>query len=500
VSVNPTPPEVRHPDDDDALGLGRLRDLVGFALGAPLRHRRLAAAAFVAVAALVVAAVLAIPHRYRVRASVLAQRTAMVGTLANPTLNRDWDASTRAAREVVVRREHLVALARDLNLRERYLAGRAPAVRARDWIVERLTGHPRDPDVLFEDLVDTLEDRLWIAASPQGEVTITFEWTDPVVAREVVQAALQTFLDERYATEIEAVGETIAVLKAHDARVQRSIDETLVEVESKQKALGIRPVPSLPRARSVAPDEDVAKLQAKLAARRRALADLESFREQRVAELQAQLTRERTIYAEAHPTLVATRHAVELLSQPSPQVTALRAETGELERQLQALGFATDEASLLQPGAETQLTEVRLRLLLTDDPRLAFERRRLEDLLRQRSNLVDRLDAAMLELDSAKAGFKYRYGVVAPARLPKRAAKPYGLLAVVGALLGGLSMALLAAVAADLHAGRVLARWQVESTLGLPVLGELGLTPPPAGGAPPPGAAARARGLSGRSG
>jgi hypothetical protein len=470
--VEPTPPDMRHPDDD-ALGLAPLREYLVFALRAPLRHRVLALVAFVAVAALVVAVVLVIPHRYQARASVLALRTSVAGTLANPTLNRDWDAATRAARQVVVRREHLAALAKDVHLLERYLAGRAPAVRARDWLVERVTRRPRDRVRLFEDLVDTVADRLWITASPEGEVVITFEWTDREVARDVVQAAVQTFLDERYAAEIEAVGETVTILKGHDARAQRAIEETLAAVEAKQKALGIRPLPPLPRARPPAPDEDVAKLQARLATRRRALADLESFRDQRVAELQVQLTRERAVYAEAHPTLIATRNALQLLSQPSPQVTALRAETTELERQLTALGGATDDATILKTGAETALAEARLRLLFTDDPRLAFERRRLEDLLRQRSNLVDRLDAATLEMETARAAFKYRYGVVAPPLVPKRPARPYGLLAVVGALLGGVSMALFASVAADLRAGRVIERWQLERALRLPVLGEV---------------------------
>lgn len=469
--MEPTTPDVRHAEDE-GLGMGPLREYALLALRAPLRHPRLSLLTFLTVASLVVVAVLVVPHRYRVRASVLAQRTSMMGVLANPTLNREPDASTRAAREVVVRREHLATLARNLHLRERYLDGRAPAVRLRDWIVERVTRRPRDPARLFEDLVDAVEDRLWISASPEGAVTITFEWTDPEVARDVVQAALQTFLDERYATEIEAVGETVAILKAHDARVQRSIEQTLAAVEAKQQELGIRRV-AVPSGRSSSSDEGVARLQARLAARRRALADLESFRDQRVAELEAQLARERAIYTEAHPAVVATRSAVQLLAQPSPQVIALRAETAELERQLTALGVATDAASLLPDGADAQLTEMRLRLLLTDDPRLAFERSQLEDLLRQRSRLVDRLDGALLEMDSAKAAFKYRYGVVAPPRIPRKPAKPYALLAVAGALLGGISMALFASVAADLHAGRVLERWQLEHGLGLAVVGEV---------------------------
>jgi uncharacterized protein involved in exopolysaccharide biosynthesis len=467
----PDPPG--HAEDPDGLGLAALRDYLGFVLRAPRRHKALALGSFLAIVALAVAVARVIPHRYQVEASILAQRSPIMATLSNPGMNREWDAPARAAREVVIRRAHLVALAKDTRLMERYLANRAPAVRARDWLVERLTGQARDPARLFDDLVAALAERLWVTVSAEGAVTITFVWSDRELACEIVAAAMQTFLDERYASEIKAVGEAIAILQSHDAKVEREVAATLERVEERERALGIRslrPVSGVQRARGPGPEEEVARLDALLAARRRALSDLEGLRQQRLADLQAQLAREQAIYAASHPTLISTRQAVESLSQPSPQIMALRAEAQELERQLALHGRPVTASG---PILESDPTGVRLRLLGTDDPRLEFERRRLEDLLRQHSNLLDRIDSAQVEMDTAQAAFKYRYSTIAPPLLPRRPIRPYGLLAVVGGVLGGLSMAFFASTAVDLGGGRILERWQLERSLGLPVLGDV---------------------------
>jgi len=458
-------------EDPDALGFGSLRDQLAFVLGSPRRHKLLALTSFVSVAALAAVVVWAMPHSYEVQASILAQRNPVMGTLTNPGMNREWDAPARAAREVVIRRENLIALSRNVHLLERYLATRAPAIRARDWVVERVTRRPPDEARLLEDLLDTLAEKLWVVASPEGLVTIGLVWSDRELAYQIVQAAVQTFLDERHASEIKAVGETIAILQVHDATVQRDVAQTVDRVDAQERALGIRSLPPvrLPRPSAAVPDEEATRLETRLAARRRALSDLEAFRQQRLADLQAQLVREQTVYAPSHPTLMSTLQAVESFSKPSPQMLALRAEADELERQLAARGGA---AAGLATAPELA-ADATLRLHEGADPRLEPERRRLDDLLRQHANLLERIEAARVEMDTAQAAFKYRYSVVAPPLLPQKAVRPYELLAIVGGLLGGLAMAFFASAAADLRSGRVLEPWQLERTLLLPVIGEL---------------------------
>src|SRR5207253_56188 len=61
-------------------------------------------------------------------------------------------------------------------------------------------------------------------------------------------------------------------------------------------------------------------------------------------------------------------------------------------------------------------------------------------------DLMGRLDAARIELDTARAAFKYRYGVVRPAQIPKNADKPKAAVLLGGGFVAGLLLGLLAAI------------------------------------------------------
>jgi uncharacterized protein involved in exopolysaccharide biosynthesis len=341
--------------------------------------------------------------------------------------------------------------------------------------VRLLSGKERDPDQLLEGLVDSLEDRLWVTVGQEGAVTFTFTWSNPQIAFDIVQAAMDSFLEERYTTEIKAVGETIAILEEHDAQVQREIASTIVQAEQKEQALRIRTPArraSPVRAR-VAQDEELGRIESRLASRRRTLSDLESFRQQRLAELQAQLLQQQGIYAPQHPALATTRQAIESLSAPSQQIVQLRGEVQELEQEaLKRGGSRAADAGADALAMQGELAEARLRLEV-EDPRLEYERRQLALLVRQHSNLIDRIDSARVEMDAARAAFKYRYSVLTPPQLPKKPIKPSAAMILVGGLLGGIAVGIFAATVADLRTGRVLEAWQVERGIGLPVIGEI---------------------------
>lgn len=459
--------------DADPFGWGHLADLIGFALRAPRRHRVLAACAFGAVLLLALGALALVPFRYQVQATVLAQRTPLMGSLSNPGMNRDWDVPTRAAREVIIRHSTLVAVCERTHFVERYLATRGRAARLRDWLRHAVTRKDRTREQILEDLVDTLAARLWVTSGAEGTVTITFEWTNRDIAFDVVEAAVQAFMEDRYTSEINAVGETIGVLESHDERLRRDIKDTVVQVEEKQRALRIRTgasraTPSQARGPQL---EDAARIRGVLAARRRAVSDLETFREQRLAEMQTQLAQQEAVYAPAHPVLVSTRQAIEALSNPSPNVVALRGEIEQLERDLARLGVTEDPAAAAA-SLQADMAAARQRLLESDDPRLEIERRRLEDLLHQHSSLMQRIDAARVEMDTARAAFKHRYTLVTPPQMPKGPIRPYVLIYVAVGLVGGVVAAVLVSALRDLWGGRVLERWQVERALEIPVVGE----------------------------
>jgi uncharacterized protein involved in exopolysaccharide biosynthesis len=88
-------------------------------------------------------------------------------------------------------------------------------------------------------------------------------------------------------------------------------------------------------------------------------------------------------------------------------------------------------------------------------------------------DLLMRIDAARIELDTARAAFKYRYSVVSPALTPRKPISPNVMLIILGGLIGAIVCAFIASTLLDLRGGRLIEAWQVEAQLGIPVLAEL---------------------------
>jgi hypothetical protein len=307
----------------------------------------------------------------------------------------------------------------------------------------------------------------------EGTVTINFNWSSPDLTYDYVEAALQSFLEARHAAEVTSVGETIAILEAHDARVQKEAAALAAQLEEKQSALRGRITP--PRRTAIIttpaaaePDDDLRRLESSFATKQRALADLEEFRRRRLDDMQARLTEQLHVYAPEHPLVLETRRTIESMTAPSPQLEQLRAEVKELEGELKRRNPGRPVPTVVSAPSHDMPD---LRLL--DDPRLDYERSQLAALVRQHANLLERIDAARVEIDTAQAAFKYRYSVISPPQRPKGPIKPYGLIILVAGLLGGVVMAFFATTVADLRGGRVLERWQIERSLGLTILARI---------------------------
>lgn len=436
-----------------------------FVLRAARRHRNLALASFAGVVSLAGLALAAIPKRWEVQATILAQRNPL-----NVGLYRDWDAPTRAARETVLRRDNLVSLVKQTHFTDRYLATRAPAVKARDSVFRLLRGRDRNGDELLEGIVDGLEERLWVLVGTEGTITIGFRWSDRDLTFDVVEAALQNFLEARHAAEVSSIAESISIFEEHSARLQGQISEKTREVEEMERESRARGGRRLAVRGRVPRDEELGRIEARLAGRRRALEDLEEYRRRRIAELQATLAQQETMYAERHPVLVASRKSIEALEAGSPQAEAIRVEITDLEKEIARRGVrprdpsAPAQSPLPDPSIDSGLDQ--------EATRLEYERHKLWLLVRQHSGLLDRIDSSRVELNTAQAGFKYRYSVVTPPQLPKAPVSPRTPRVLAVAVVGGVFFALFAAAAADLRRGVVLERWQIEGRLDPPVLAE----------------------------
>lgn len=474
------PPQEESPDLFD---YPLLRDYFLFLLTGPLRHKLLALLSFFWVVGLALAAVKVLPKTFHVETRILALRNQVISTLSNPGRSMPWDydAPTQAARETVLRRDNLESLVRQTDLLNSWRQSRAPIVRLRDWLLRLVWSKEPTTAEITDVLVDTLSSRLSVRVS-EGTVTIAIDWPDATAAFRLIQSAQQNFLEARHASEISTIAEAISILEGRAAQVQKEINAAMEPIEREQRAASRgRKVPAparppAPRPERRQEDLEVARLRTLLGAKRRAIADLEDFRQRRLTDLQAQLLQQRAIYADQHPMIVNFQLNIAALSRPSPQIEELQADERELARDIVRRGGQEQETTLdqLQPlVTRDAVVDARAPRTQREDPSIEHARGQLRLLFSKYSTLLDRTESARVEMETARAAFKYRYSVISPPQFPKGPDRPNKQMIMVAGLIGGLVLAFLACTGLDLRRALVIERWQLERRLELPVLAEI---------------------------
>ena len=462
----------------ELIDLKKLRDYAFFVLHSVRRHPYVALGTFAGVVLLALVLLAVFPRYYHVEAELLAQRNLMMPALGNPgrVVPADADAPTRAAPETVRRRDNLVSLVRQTNLLERWEQTKAPVIRLRDWVVKLVS--PITEEEKQEELIEMLEKRLYVFAG-EGTVTIAIDWPDAQLAFQLVETAQQNFLDARHAAEVSSIAEAISILERHAAEVQQSIDAAMEELKRVEPAhlrtASSAPRPAKPKDANAEPSE-VSQLKALLDGKRRAIHDLEAFRTRRLTELKEDLDKQKQVYADAHPTVVRLKESINAMTADSPQLAELRREEHELAAEYAQAGG--EKAPQRENDARTvpQISEARRALSAGVDAsaeQYAYAKARLRFAMNNYDSLIDRLDAARIELDTARAAFKYRYSTIRPAELPKHVAKPKVPVVIAAGIFAALVLAALVSALVDLKSKKLVERWQVERMLGLGVLGEL---------------------------
>lgn len=483
-------PQLPPADEGDLFDWGALRRWGGFVLRSVTRHK--IAALLVVLGMLVLTAVLArwAPRKYQSEARLLANRNQMMALLGNPHRNMptDQDTPTRAATETVMARDNLESMIQQTQLLEHWEATRNPLLRFKDQLFRLLTGPLTDEEKL-EIMVSTLEKRFNVFAHEQT-VVIRIDWPDPQMARQLVETAQQNFLEARHVQEVSAISEAISILEMHAAETQTGIEEAIKQVqavadERKKGAKGLSPAP---RARGPAvtgsetPAQELAQLKFLIRTKRRSLGDLEEFRSRRLTELNAQLAEQRVIYSTNHPTVVDTEQRIAALQKESPQVLQLKRDEEALVQEYKSRGgrdvvnlsdMGGSPRAAISSGADLDAALSSLMPALEDDPAMLVARDQLRMATARYQDLLMRIDAARIELDTARAAFKYRYSVVSPALTPRKPISPNVMMILLGGVMGAIACAFLASTLLDLKGGRLIEPWQVEAQLGVPVLAEL---------------------------
>jgi uncharacterized protein involved in exopolysaccharide biosynthesis len=471
-------------DSADLFDYALIRDYLAYAAGAVRRRKWLVAAVLAGCIGLAVAALAVLPKTWKVEAGILAQRNAVIAALGNPgrSMPSEADAPTRAASETILSRDNLVALVKQTALVDRWDASRAPLLRLKDFVVRAVGKAPTEEDKL-DMLVAVLEKKLTVTTG-EGTVTIALEWPDGQMCYQLVEAAQQNFLEARHVSEISTIAEAISILEGHAAAVRDVIQQEMEELQQLREARSEtkpRAAPAPIRiARAPQVDQDLLQLRLMLAAKRKAIGDLEDFRHRRLAELQAELAKERAVYADQHPVVLNLKDSIDALAIESPQLAALRKEEQSLRNELLRRGVKNPDAD---GGREAPLPRENEPIVARKlppaptqgdaDPVIAYAQSRIQFDSQKYNNLLDRIDSARIELDTARAAFKYRYSVIRPPQVPRKPIKPNAALVIGAGIAFGLALGILAAILAELRAGRLVEKWQAERILGLPIVSDM---------------------------
>jgi uncharacterized protein involved in exopolysaccharide biosynthesis len=506
--------EAAEDGESGGLDFEQVREIAGFVLRAVRRHPKLAVLTFAVVAALGVTVSLTMPRTYNSRVKLLGQRGTAMRILTSPIPGMEQvDNPTRNVTSMIMRRDNLVALAKDAKLAERFDETRSAPLRLKDYVMAKLNGPPSEDDKL-QAMVFTLENRLDVLTDePTSTVIISVDWANPRVAYDLVTLVQKNFLEARYDSDVAVVNDSIAVLEDHGkselARVDAELEEyqrLVAEKVAAEKAMKANTaiaaapptrvyvgVPRAPTSSSAAaaaqptPDPDLAK---SLEQTRLRIKSLEEAQQRTSDGLKAQLLQAQLTLTPMHPTVIALQQQLEAISQPSPELAQLRAEERSLMSQIAPLraapvASAPPPAQMLLPirtaaggeAVDAGPAQPPLPLLpapsLDRDGQLQLAESKLGSAIRAYEDTMGRIDAVKVELDITRAAYKHKYTVVTPAEIPAKPKKSTAQQIGIGAVVGGLALAVLLAAAVDFLKGSILESWQVRRRLKIEVLGEL---------------------------
>ena len=482
-------------DSEEGLDFQYLKDLAQFLGKAPLRHRPTALVTFLVIAGLAFAAAAFLPRAYQVDVTILTQDNDALATLVNPNRPRTGDdGPTRAAEELIRRHDSVVAVVKDTNLLDVREARRAPILRLKD----KLFGGAKVSETeKLEQLVALFEKNLTVTSNGTT-IHLQLDWDDPELALLLINKTVDNFLEGRNAADVAVVAETITILEAEAKKAGDDVDAAMTEVLHLEHELHsatappIVPAPTATTTQTAAikptgvptpmptPQPKKPNLAALLAEKRRQIRELDEPRQRKIAEIKAQIADLKLTYAPAHPSVIAAEKKLADAQVEPPELTKLKQEEQALLDGSDDTPSEYDESAppttyVPKPNVPkpTPTIDVKPTPTKEDPPELVQAKGKVATAATKYNELLDRVDAARIELLTAQAAFKYRYSISQPAQMPKRPKKPNVLLLVVGGLFGGAILAILAAAARDLLSGRFIEAWQVKRRLKLPVLAQV---------------------------
>lgn len=427
-----------------------------------------------------VAAAVLLPRTYAAESRVLAQRNYVMPALAHPTraVPTGSEAPTQSAAEFVLNRGALEGIVRRTSLLDRWERERPAVMRLKDRVVQTFSEPISDEDKL-DAIIDLLAKRITVSVN-NDVITIKATWSNPRTTVDIVTGAVDAFLAARQKADVQTIADTYALLERTAAAGRMKVEAQLADVGRVERAVAAAPRPPRPLAPPVrtaagSPAEGGSQgrdqwqeLGSQIVDARQNIAEAEARRQAQVRELETQLAQSRAVQTDRHPDVIALERALVRLQEEPAELRAARAGEAQLLEQYLAAGGRLGPLS--RPGqdpavaaadperaANQPLVWLERAAREEEDDALAYSRSILKNSVDTYQDILIRLANVQIELETAKAAFGYRYSVIDPARLPKKATAPNRALIVVGALLAGLFAGLLRALFNELGAQELLA-------------------------------------------
>lgn len=397
------------------------------------------------------------PRTYSTATRVLVRKNYIMPALASPkrSVPSAADNLTQSAAELVRDRQSLLALIADHDLLARWEQERPWVLRTKDRLMARLFGELSESD-RTEALVDVLSKRISITVEDEV-IRFWAQWTDPRTVVDVVDGSVDAFLEARRKVDVQSIIDTQTILEESAAKAREVVEQHLATVDLTQQARSVRRTSAPAAVTRVAAPVDL--LREDRAAVVAALANanaLQTARTTQVRELEARLAEGRARETERHPDVIAMQRQLTQLRETPQAVRVAYADAQRLSAAYVAKGgrmddlFAQTPATSVAPAPQT----VTISESTKDEPSDAtlYARSLLESSIATYQDLLERLQNTRVELETARAASGYRYTVVSPARMPKKADGPNTVLIVMGALLAGLGAGVMRAVFAEWRA------------------------------------------------
>ncbi|MDB4934155.1 MAG: Chain length determinant protein [Labilithrix sp.] len=472
----------RSNDEDDGPNIA-LGARVGEAARSAKRRKGLSFVVMMICGALTVLGAIFAPRSYEVESRVLVQKTSsLTGPQQQYVSPEEMRNLAREYEEQVLARDNILAIVKQKNLVARWDDMRQPHRRLIDKINRKLGKPAPSDDEKFEALVSNIEHRMkvWVDATT---VTVKLEWSEPLAARDIVDAAVKNFLDARFQSEVGVIPARLKIQEGFVAQAHKDLESAATELVRLQKAndptkkINVL-IPQLPQGVNDKPvpiDADPA-LKAKLEGVRGQIQTASQAKQQRLAELNQQLIEKQQTLAPGHPEVIGLKQTIAATEASQPAgLAGLKAQEQEIlnemaAQQQRAQAAAKAEARPVPRTVSVAAPAPPPEVIAATAPKSVQDAQvRFDTVTATYQTLVKQLQELQVQMQEQEAQYKNRYKITHPAEVPAGPKRPVALIAIAIGLLSTIAAVLMVAALADRFSGIFFEPRDVRDRLGLPV-------------------------------